>query len=70
MERVYDFREQAVKAKQEVVAHLEENRDLKAKLEQVWAPFAGSTTRPSISKKVTSRSTCFFTCTHTCRGMQ
>lgn len=35
MERVYDFREQGVKAKQELAAQLDENKELKMKIEQV-----------------------------------
>lgn len=35
MERVYEFREQSLKAKQELTAQQEENKDLKIRLEQV-----------------------------------
>lgn len=35
MDRVVDFREQAVKAKHEVAAQQEENKELKARIEQV-----------------------------------
>lgn len=35
MERVYDFREQAVKAKEEALMYAEENKELKTKMEQV-----------------------------------
>lgn len=60
MDRVYEFREQAVKAKQEIVTHLEENRELKAKLEQVWAPLAGSITATKTKTlNITSRSASF-----------
>lgn len=35
MKRVYDFREQALKAKQEALTCAEENKELKVKIEQV-----------------------------------
>lgn len=35
MERVYEFREQAARAKQEVASQQEENKELKMRIEQV-----------------------------------
>lgn len=35
MEKVYELRDQAIKAKQEMAVHQEENKELKSKLEQV-----------------------------------
>ncbi len=39
MDRVYEFREQGAKAKQELVAQQEENKELKMRMEQV-PPFS------------------------------
>lgn len=39
MDRVYEFREQSVKAKQELASLQEENKDLKIRIEQVHPIF-------------------------------